>query len=111
MTKTLIPEAEKNVRDVKDDDGKDYGALLKALEGDVKKQWAQIRETLTVNEIEDFAEHIITLGKVHGAKDLSEWGQKIASQIAFFDIEAVENSLIEYGHFIETFKRGSDSGS
>jgi len=55
--------------------------------------WEQLVSTLTINEIEDFAERIRKMGQVHSYDPLVQWATELAEQTALFNMEGAEEIL------------------
>ncbi len=61
----------------------------------------QLAETLTINEVEAFADLMKATGGRHEYQPLLEWSQKLARQSAAFDMDGLSESLKEFRSIIQ----------
>ncbi|MDY6992025.1 MAG: PAS domain S-box protein, partial [Pseudomonadota bacterium] len=70
--------------------------LAQRLEQETQVQWQQVSHTLTINEIEQFAEQVKALGQNYHYPPLIHWGQQLLIQSNLFDIQALSKLLAEF---------------
>jgi len=75
--------------------------LAERLEQEMKAQWQQVSHTLTINEIEQFAEQVKALGQEYHYPPLIHWGQQLLIQSNLFDIQALSRLLAEFPKLLE----------
>jgi len=78
--------------------------LLVALEQQ-KPAWEELSQTLSINDIEDFANQIQELGQTYEYTALTQWAKKLSEQAAMFDLDNMEKSLEHFPGCIETLQR------
>ncbi len=74
--------------------------LVSALEGEIGP-CEQIRQTLTIDEVEIFASRMQELATNHSFPPLSDWGGRLATQTALYDIAAMSGTLDEFPLLVE----------
>lgn len=55
--------------------------------------WNELKDTLSINEVEEFAHAIAELGDAYGYPPLQEWGKRLAAQTELFDIAAMMQTI------------------
>ncbi|MFC1555149.1 ATP-binding protein [candidate division KSB1 bacterium] len=75
--------------------------LLKKLKSDYEPLWIELKETLTIDEIEEFAQNIKELGQKHQYGKIVNWGNQLENQAGMFDIDAMTNTLGEFPDIIK----------
>ena len=60
--------------------------LLKALEAH-SDNWENLSETLSINDIESFANEVGSLGAQYGSGRIAKWGEELASQASMFELD------------------------
>jgi PAS domain S-box-containing protein len=78
-------------------------ALVTALEEELGR-CEELRQTLTINDVEIFASQIQELSVHHDSALLSDWGERLATQTALFDIPAMSHTLDEYPVLVEQLR-------
>jgi len=66
--------------------------------------WQTVSDTLTINEVEEFAASVQKLGKEFGYTPLSTWGEELQNQVLTFDMAAMEQTLAGFPAHIEELK-------
>ncbi|MBT4612866.1 MAG: response regulator, partial [Gemmatimonadetes bacterium] len=82
---------------------KDVAALIEALESH-RPTWADISETLSINDVEVFGDQIRELGDQHGATSLTQWGQSLSGHASMFDLDKMVATLRQYPDLIEQLR-------
>ncbi len=77
--------------------------LLKTLESQVSV-WEDLSEILTINDIEDFANEMKTLGIKYDYKPLAVWGDRLLLQATMFDIDSLSRTLKDFPDIIGKIK-------
>ncbi len=78
----------------------DLPALIQAL-GPGKERVAELRTTLTINEIEGFSEQMRAMGTTHRFAPLEQWAESLADAARMFDVDAMGASLDRYGELLD----------
>ena len=81
--------------------------LAVELVAELKKQmpvWEELSQTLSMNEIEDFANHIKELGQKYVYASLVQWSDKLAEQASMFDLDNLQDTLMGYTEFIDVLQ-------
>jgi len=105
----LIEEAESQLAstvstDVENEVGSiDLELLLDTLYSD-KKTWETLSQTLTINDIEDFAQRMQVLGQDHRYEPLVNWSAKLTEQASLFDMDNMAKTLGRYPEFIDAIE-------
>jgi len=60
---------------------------------------------MTINEIEDFASKMQSLGDDYGVSPLSDWATDLSSAVEMFDKDKVDASLGAYGDLIAALQK------
>jgi hypothetical protein len=81
----------------------DVPALIEALETH-RATWADISETLSINDVEVFGDQIHELGNQHGAASLMQWGQSLSGHASMFDLDKMVAALGQYPDLIEQLR-------
>ena len=61
----------------------------------------EMRSTLRINDIEDFAIKMRELGAEYSYPPLVSWGQQLAARVGTFDVEAMERTLVTFPDVVE----------
>ena len=77
--------------------------LVAALEEELGR-CKELGQTLTINDVEIFASQMQELSTHHGSALLSDWGERLATQTALFDIPAMSRTLDEYPQLVEQLR-------
>ncbi len=78
--------------------------LLKLLDEQVKI-WEDISDTLTINDIEDFASLMKEMGTEYKYMPLAAWGDRLESSAAMFDMDALPDILKTFPEIINKIKK------
>ncbi|MFT5366962.1 MAG: two-component system sensor histidine kinase/response regulator [Candidatus Latescibacterota bacterium] len=93
------------VADVQESDGvvlsDDLATELKAALEKQKLIWAELAQTLSINDIEAFAGQIQKLGQQFEYAPLVQWSEKLAEEASMFDLDNMEKTLSAFPGFIE----------
>ena len=82
--------------------------LRVALEA-ARPDWEVLRETLTINEVEDFAMEAQRLATEYDYRPLKSWGEKVASQATTFDMDGLAASMPEFLDLIDQLTKTNES--
>ena len=66
--------------------------------------WQAVSDTLTINEVEEFAVGMQELGEEFGDKSLSAWSAQLQNQVITFDMAAMEQTLAGFPAHIQGLK-------
>ena len=69
--------------------------LCKLLESQ-KGNWETLSATLSINEMEDFANGMKELGEEYGYQPLVDWGENLALQVSMSELESMSKTLGEF---------------
>ncbi|MFT5366961.1 MAG: two-component system sensor histidine kinase/response regulator [Candidatus Latescibacterota bacterium] len=81
--------------------------LSSELVAELEKQrvvWETLCDTLSINEIEEFADRIKELGQQHDQASLVAWSEKLSEQASMFDLDKMQETLTEFDTFFESSK-------
>ncbi|MBT5056359.1 MAG: response regulator [Gemmatimonadetes bacterium] len=84
--------------------------LLAALEA-TRATWEAVSATLTINEVEDFANEAQRLATEYGYSPLSDWAQRVVTQATTFDMDGMAGSMPEYLDLLEQLTAATGSTS
>ncbi|MDM8525845.1 transporter substrate-binding domain-containing protein [Desulfococcaceae bacterium HSG8] len=77
--------------------------LLQLLE-DKSELWEELSDILTINDVEDFGYHMAELGGRYNYKPLADWGDRLRSEAAMFDIELLPGTLERFPEIIRQIR-------
>jgi hypothetical protein len=66
--------------------------------------WEQLSETLSINDVEHFANELKALGEQYRYARLVKWGEGLAYQTSMFDLEKMVILLKEYPNLVADLK-------
>ncbi len=78
----------------------DPAGLYQRLKEELEPLWSELRETLIINQVLDFAEKVIALANAHKAAGLSAWGDTLRNQAMLFDTAGIEETLEQFPIFL-----------
>ncbi|MFC1563958.1 ATP-binding protein [candidate division KSB1 bacterium] len=78
--------------------------LLEILENKRENVWKELMNTLTINEIEDFAKEMKEYGLEYGYPPLTGWAKQLENQAAMFEIDAMSSTLESFPEIIQKIK-------
>lgn len=78
--------------------------LINILESEVYEQWENAKKKFIINEIEDFAKHIIEIGEEFKEAHLQEWGSRIKQYAESFDMEELPKTLENFPEILAKLK-------
>jgi len=64
----------------------------------------QLAHTLTINEVEEFAESVVRLGEAYQVPPVVIWGQGLADQAAMFDMDGMPKTLGSFVGLVENVR-------
>ena len=79
--------------------GSDRSSELAAELEKQKPIWEELSQTLSINEIEDFAQNLRELGEQYDDASLIQWTEKLAEQATMFDLDNMAETLAQYSKF------------
>ncbi|MBT3605392.1 MAG: response regulator [Candidatus Latescibacteria bacterium] len=74
---------------------KSAGELVAALNAQ-QSVWKELSETLSINDIESFADQIKKLGDQYDYAPVIRWAEKLAEQASMFDLDNMATTLAQY---------------
>ncbi|MCP4751492.1 MAG: PAS domain S-box protein [Proteobacteria bacterium] len=83
--------------------------LLAILETDWVDVWKELIQTLTINDIEDFAERMKQLGAEYGYLPLLEWGEDLLTRAVMFDMDKLPGTLGEFAGIVQRISNHIES--
>ena len=75
--------------------------LLQLLQVEMKDIWQELRDTWSINDIEDFANRLKELGTEYGYDPLTGWARDLASQAAIYDVEQLPETMEKFPKIIK----------
>ena len=78
----------------------DPSGLQRRLEYELQPLWNELRETLIINQVLEFAEKIIGVATAHKAASLAAWGDTLRNQAMLFDMTGIEETLEQFPKFV-----------
>lgn len=78
--------------------------LFQSLENDYMPKLEELKETLTINEIEEFAINIQDLCKQYQYSPIIKWGKKLETQASMFDTDAMSKTFEDFPKLIQDIK-------
>ena len=69
--------------------------LALALKG-LSQTWEELSATLTINDIDEFAQRVGNLGEEYGHEDLVRWSSQLSRQAVGFDVDRMTATLSEF---------------
>ena len=79
--------------------------LIKILESDLYKTWETFSSRQPMNEVRDFGERLIELGKKHKTTILSDYGKELITATQIFDVKAIQRLLGKYPELLKQFRK------
>jgi hypothetical protein len=89
------------VQELDPDASRKLAALLQLLQGEMKNTWQELRDTWSINDIEDFANRLKELGTEYGYDPLVGWARNLASQAAIYDVEQMPETMEKFPRIIK----------
>jgi len=74
--------------------------LHRALESE-RPRWMNLVETQTINDVDEFAGHLVALGQEYGYGPLCHWAGELQSQAQTFDVVAMPATLAGFAAVVE----------
>jgi signal transduction histidine kinase/CheY-like chemotaxis protein len=68
----------------------------------LQPEWADVRDRLTINDVESFASKVQTLASTHGHDGLAAWARSLEAAATDFNLDAMGRRLAEFPDFLET---------
>ncbi len=95
-----VPEDQKNGDpDFDPSTVKNLPELMEVLETE-KARVVELSAVLTVNEVEEFATRMKTLGQQYGCPPVEQWGHRLADASGMFDMDGMSEALNKYPELI-----------
>ena len=66
--------------------------------------WKDLKDTLSINDIEKFASQLKEIGYNFTCTSLTQWAEKLESQAAVYDVDALQKTLEGFVELIENLK-------
>ena len=80
----------------------DPAGLRQRLQSELQPLWNELRETLIINQVLEFAEKTIGVATMHKAASLAVWGDTLRNQAMLFDMAGIEETLAQFPKFLTT---------
>jgi len=87
---------------------KDPAGLIEKLENEVKNQWNNFDRKQPINEVKDFGEILVDLGKKHQSKLVTDYGYDLKRAANTFNIGVILDLLKRYPRLIEKLKNNNN---
>lgn len=81
--------------------GTDLEELRTILHNEIKTQWEEVSETLTINDIEELGTTAVELGEKYACPPLSAWGDDLRSGAVLFDMQAIPGILQAFPEILD----------
>ncbi len=78
--------------------------VIGQLENRYMRMWTETRKNHFFNEIGEFAQHMVGLGRRNGICALTTYGEELNAYVERFDVENMNTTLDAYVKLIETIK-------
>lgn len=70
--------------------------LIHLIETSLSEQWESLKDTLTIQEVEEFSDAIVQSAELHNCPTLLNWGQALKARTSRFDIKGMEKLMNEF---------------
>ncbi len=87
-----------------------FPELLEKL-GEIMTTWEEVSSTMTINEIEEFADKVKMLGEEYGYPPLALWGEGLVEQAGMFELDGMAKTLARYPDLIAGLHSVMEQGS
>ena len=84
---------------------KDLPGLIEALETELHDLWKTFSKRQPLNEVKDFGERLIELGRKHNAAILADYGNELITATDIFDVQTIQRLLGSYPELMERFRK------
>lgn len=85
-----------------DQERKDMEELVHIMENKMSHMWEKVSNVLTKDDLEEFSQNIIELGRQYNFRPLFKWGTELNNQIQVFDTISILNTLKEFPYLLKT---------
>jgi PAS domain S-box-containing protein len=75
--------------------------LLVKLHAEMENSWQKIQETLTMREVEGFAQRLATWGKEHQCQPLLDYADTLITQLDDFDWDSIPDTVSQFAQVVE----------
>lgn len=75
--------------------------LLVKLHAEMENSWQEIQETLTMREVEEFAQRLATWGKEHQCQQLLDYADTLITQLDDFDWDSIPDTVSQFSQVVE----------
>jgi PAS domain S-box-containing protein len=75
--------------------------LLVKLHAEMENSWQEIQETLTMREVEGFAQRLATWGKEHQCQQLLDYAETLITQLDDFDWDRIPDTVSQFAQVVE----------
>lgn len=81
-----------------------YEEIIDVFENELLNHWQKLQKTFIINEVEEFAEKVLDIGKKHKIVHIVNWSRKIITGAKKFDIENLTEAFKEFPEMIDSLK-------
>jgi len=78
--------------------------LIELLETDIYTEWEKFKGALELDELSEFVDHLIEVGKKHDAQAILRYAKKINSAIERFEIDTINDLMDRFPAVTESIK-------
>jgi PAS domain S-box-containing protein len=75
--------------------------LLVKLHAEMENSWQEIQETLTMREVEEFAQRLADWGKEHQCQQLLDYAETLITQLDDFDWDSIPDTVSQFSQVVE----------
>jgi signal transduction histidine kinase/ActR/RegA family two-component response regulator len=79
----------------------DPEGLQRKLETEIAPLWEEVKGSIVINSVLEFAEKIIALADTHKDVRLAKWADKLRNDAMLFDMTSMEETLSQFPIFLE----------
>ncbi len=83
--------------------------LIQVLKSEFMATWDDIRETLFIDEVEEFADQLKEQGEKYSCEPLVKWSEKVTRLMRSYDMEALAATFGKFPEIIQNFENYSNS--
>lgn len=94
------PEADEPFFDTAPAGIHDPEGLQRRLETELAPVWNEVKDTVVINQVLEFAEKSIAIAGMHKDSRLSAWADNLRNQAMLFDMQGMEQTLAQFPIFL-----------
>jgi len=81
-------------------DSQDPEGLMLRLVKELSPMWNEVKDSVVVNQVLEFAEKTIAIANIHKDSQLAAWGDKLRNDAMLFDITGMAETLALFPKFM-----------